>query len=200
MDQLLFYFRNAALSLLRERRRAVFAIFTVVVGVAAIVGLQLTADVLESSLTSNVRTLLRGDLAVTKNRASPGFTTGELAAVQALEDEGLIDGFTVLGTTSDFADFAKFKLTVVGRTDKDAVTAFYSPLFLEYNVFPYYGEVSSGGQGLWELIQDEFDVVLTSNLANRHDINVDDQLKLSGVDELFTVRGILSSAALGRAA
>ena len=203
MDRLTFYFRNAALSLLRERRRAVFAVFTVAVGVAAIVGLQLTADVIESSLTSNVRTLLRGDLAVSKEggEASSGFTSEDLAAVRALEDEGLFESFTVRGTPgSDFADFAKFKLTVVGRTDNDAVTAFYAPTFLEHDVFPYYGEVRSKGQGLWELIQDEFDVVLTSNLANRHNINVDDQLKLSGVDQLFTVKGILSNAALGRAA
>ena len=59
MEQLGFYFRNAALSLLRERRRAIFAVFTVAVGVAAIVGLQLTADILESSLTTNVHALLR---------------------------------------------------------------------------------------------------------------------------------------------
>ena len=100
MERLTFYFKNAALSLLRERRRAIFAIFTVVVGVAAIVGLQLTADVLESSLTSNVRTLLRGDLAVTKEGGdtSSGFTNEELTAVQALEDEGLFDSFTVLGS------------------------------------------------------------------------------------------------------
>ncbi len=66
MERLSFYLRNAINSLLRERRRAIFAVFTVAVGVAAIVGLQLTADVLESTLTTNVRTLLRGDLAVTK--------------------------------------------------------------------------------------------------------------------------------------
>ena len=55
--------RYAALSsFMRSRcasRRAIFAVFTVAVGVAAIVGLQLTADILESSLTTNVRALLR---------------------------------------------------------------------------------------------------------------------------------------------
>ncbi len=205
LDQLLFYFKNATLSLLRERRRALFAVFTVAVGVAAIVGLQITADILESSLTTNVRTLLRGDVAVRKAGASEvsvregvSFNREELEAVQALEDEGLIEDFTVRGTAFDL-DFAKFKLTVVGRTDSDAVMAFYAPLFLEKDVFPYYGEVRSQGRGLWELIQDEFDVVVTRNLANRHGIDVDDQLKLSGVDQLFTVRGILSGAALGRA-
>ena len=201
MERLGFYFRNAMLSLLRERRRAIFAVFTVVVGVAAIVGLQLTADVLERSLTNNVRTLLLGDLAVSKPGfdQSAAFESQELDEIRALQDEGLIDGFTVLATPSDFADFAKFKLTVAGRTDSDAVTAFYAPLFLEKDVFPYYGEVRSQGRGLWELIQDDFDVVVTRNLANRHDIDVGDKLKLSGVDELFTVRGLLSGAALGRA-
>ena len=201
MDRFLFYFRNAALSLLRERRRAIFAVFTVVVGVAAIVGLQLTADILEESLTNNVRALLLGDIAVSKSGLveNAGFESQELEEVRALQDEGLVDGFTVRGTTSDFADFAKFKLTVTGRSDSDAIVAFYSPLFLEQDVFPYYGEVGSEGRGLWELIQDEFDIAVTRNLANRHDIDVGDELKLSGVDELFTVRGILSGAALGRA-
>ena len=37
MERLSVYFKNAALSLLRERRRAIFAVFPVVVGVAAIV-------------------------------------------------------------------------------------------------------------------------------------------------------------------
>jgi ABC-type antimicrobial peptide transport system permease subunit len=196
VDRLRFYFRNATLSLLRERRRAVFAVFTVVVGVAAIVGLQLTADILEHSLTTNVRALLRGDLAVTKTGAP--FESQELEAVEALRDDALIDGFTVGGTVSDFTEFAKFKLSVVGRTDKDAVLSFYDPLFLERDVYPYYGEVRSGGQGLWDLIQDEFDVVVTRNLANRHDINVNDQLKLGDVEQLFTVKGILSNDALGR--
>ncbi len=136
MERVGFYFRNAMLSLLRERRRAIFAIFTVVVGVAAIVGLQLTADVLESSLTNNVRTLLLGDLAVSKSGfdQSAAFDERELEAVSALQDEGLIDGFTVQGTPSDFADFAKFKLTVQGRTDSDAIVTFYTPSFLEQAV------------------------------------------------------------------
>ena len=189
MERLAFYFKNAALSLLRERRRAIFAIFTVVVGVAAIVGLQLTADILESSLTSNVRTLLRGDLAVSKgSEAGGGFARGEIAAVQALEDEGLIEGFTVRGTPSDFVDFTKFKLTVVGRTDKDAVTAFYAPTFLELDVFPYYGEVSSKGQGLWDMIQDEFDVdELEIQTVGRDEYLMDARVSIDQLDELLGI-------------
>ena len=75
---------------MRERRRAIFAVFTVVVGVAAIVGLQLTADILERSLTTSVRTLMRGDIAITKgglDRAG-AFAEGELGGIQALLDEG----------------------------------------------------------------------------------------------------------------
>jgi ABC-type antimicrobial peptide transport system permease subunit len=199
LERLSFYLRNAVNSLLRERRRAIFAVFTVAVGVAAIVGLQLTADVLESTLTTNVRTLLRGDLTVTRtSEQGSSFERTELTAVEQLEEEGLIDGFTTAGSPSDFADFFKFTLSVAGRTDNDAIFDFWSPLFLEKDVYPYYGEVRSGGKGLWELIEDDFDVVVTRNLANRHDINVNDQLKLGDVATLFTVKGILTGSALGR--
>ncbi len=83
MERLSFYLRNAINSPLRERRWAIFAVFTVAVGVAAIVGLQLTADVLESTLTTNVRILLRGDLAVTKTaETGSSFERKEVEAVQ----------------------------------------------------------------------------------------------------------------------
>jgi len=128
LERLSFYLKNAINSLLRERRRAIFAVFTVTVGVAAIVGLQLTADVLENTLTSNVRTLLRGDLVVTKtSELGSSFEPQEMEAVQQLEDEGLIDGFTTAGTPSDFADFLKFNLSVAGRTDNDAIIDFSGP-------------------------------------------------------------------------
>ena len=199
MERLSFYLKNALNSLLRERRRAIFAVFTVAVGVAAIVGLQLTADVLESTLTTNVRTLLRGDLTVTKTSVEgSSFERTEVEAVEQLEEEGLIDGFTTAGTPSDFADFFKFTLSVAGRTDNDAIFNFWSPLFLEKDVYPYYGEVQAGGKDLWELIEDDFDVVITRNLANRQDVNLNDQLKLGDLDTLFTVKGILSGSALGR--
>jgi ABC-type antimicrobial peptide transport system permease subunit len=199
MERLSFYLKNAINSLLRERRRAIFAVFTVAVGVAAIVGLQLTADVLESTLTTNVRTLLRGDLAVTKtSEQGSSFERTELEGVEQLEEEGLIDGFTTAGSPSDFADFVEFTLSVAGRTDNDAIFDFWSPLFLEKDVYPYYGEVEAEGKDLWELIEGDFDVVITQNLANRHDISVNDQLKLDDVATLFTVKGILSGSALGR--
>jgi putative ABC transport system permease protein len=173
----------------------------VVVGVAAIVGLQLTADILERSLTTSVRSFLRGDVSAGKGEPQEGggaFTASELAQVQALVDEGLIDGFTTRGTPSSFADYTKFKTSILGRSDKDATLSLFTPVFFERDVFPYYGVVQADGQGLWDMIQDDFDVVVTSTLANRHDINVSDQLKLSGIDQPFNVKGILPGSALGR--
>ena len=89
--------------------------FTVVVGVAAIVGLQLTADTPERSPTTSVRTLLGGDIAVTKsgNEEAGACTEGELAGIQARLDEGVIDGYTVRGNPSDLADFAKFETSIL---------------------------------------------------------------------------------------
>ena len=185
-----------------QSRRAIFAVFTVVVGVAAIVGLQLTADILESSLTTSVRTFIRGDVGAAKGEPEEQpnpFTDSELAEVQALVDEGLIGGFTTRGMPSTFGDYTKFKASVVGRTDKDATLNLFTPVFFERDVFPYYGVVrDKDGRDLWEMLQDDFDVAVTRNLANRHDINVSDSLKLSGIDQPFTVQGILPGSALGR--
>ncbi len=201
-----FYLRNAVLSLLRNRQRAMFAIGSVAVGVAAIVGLQLTADVLEDKLTTNVRELLRGDV-VTEGVPPLGLGGGEgesfWATIQELQDEGLIDGFTRRTfIREDSRSFlANFKVVVQGRTDKDAVVNFYNPIFLETDVYPYYGRVQSekpAGRDLGDLVQDPYDVVVTSTLANRHDINVDDEIKLGDIQDLFTVRGIMSDAEFSR--
>ena len=93
---------------------------------------------------------------------------------------------------------AKLNTSVVGRAEKDAVISFFTPVFFERDVFPYYGDVSADGRDLWELVQGDYDVLVTRNLANRHDIDVGNGLKLSGIDRPFTVKGILSPDALGR--
>ena len=132
-----------------------------------------------------MRSLLRGDIAVAKTgpEQAGAFTASDLAGIQALLDEGAIDGYTIRGSPSDFADFTKFKTSVVGRTDINAVFSIFTPVFFERNVFPYYGEVSANGRDLWELMQADFDVVVTRNLANRHNIDVGDGLKLSDIDQ-----------------
>ncbi len=198
LGRLSFYLRNAIVSLFRSRQRAMFAIGSVAVGVAAIVALQLTADVIEHKLTTNVREVLRGDLVSEGLGGDRG-----VASVQALQDEGLIDGFTTsLSIHEDTRDFlAHFKAVLQGRTDKNAVVNQYMPIFLEKDVYPYYGRVRAdkpAGRDLWYLVQDPYDVVVTSTVANRHNINVDDQFKLGQIQELFTVRGILSDAELSR--
>ena len=104
-----------------------FAVSSVAVGVAAIVGLQLTADVLEHKATTNVRDFLRGDVVTTQGVPPPGPGGGEgesfWATMQELQDEGLIDGFTrrtfMREDSRSFLDH--FKVVVQGRIDKDAV-------------------------------------------------------------------------------
>ncbi|MGH7704490.1 MAG: hypothetical protein ACRENY_01340, partial [Candidatus Dormibacteria bacterium] len=59
-----FYFRYATRSLRRGGSRTVLAGFCVVVGVMAIVGLQLAGAMVSASLTANVRSANGGDVSV----------------------------------------------------------------------------------------------------------------------------------------
>ena len=65
MKRYLFYTRYAMRSFRRSGARAVFAIFCVAAGVAAIVALQLVSANLWASITGDAQKITRGDIAVT---------------------------------------------------------------------------------------------------------------------------------------
>ena len=54
-DRLLFYLKHALRSLQRERRRSLFAIFAIAVGVAAIVSLQSLGLSIRDSVTEDIQ-------------------------------------------------------------------------------------------------------------------------------------------------
>lgn len=83
-------------SLRRGGQRTLLAVFCIGVGVMAVVALRLAGDMVATSLTSNVRELLGGDVAV-QSTALP-LTKDELSTVGDLQRQGLVDGYVALGT------------------------------------------------------------------------------------------------------
>lgn len=83
-------------SLRRGGQRTVLAVFCIAVGVMAVVSLRLAGDMVRSSLTSNVRDVLGGDVVV-QSTAIP-LTRDGLALVAGLERRGLVTGSVALGT------------------------------------------------------------------------------------------------------
>lgn len=82
-------------SLRRGGQRTVLAIFCVAVGVMAVVSLRLAGDMVGSSLTSNVRDVLGGDVSV-QSTALPLDRAG-LAPLDDLQRRGLIVRYAALG-------------------------------------------------------------------------------------------------------
>ncbi|MGH7642113.1 MAG: ABC transporter permease [Candidatus Dormibacteria bacterium] len=88
------YFRYATRSLRRGGNRTVLAGFCVGVGVMAIVGLQLAAAMVTTSLTANVRTANGGDVSVVS--VAVPFPASQLSIFGKLRREGRITGYTAV--------------------------------------------------------------------------------------------------------
>ena len=88
------YFNYPVRSLLRGGQRTILAIFCVAVGVMAVVSLQLVGYMLQNSLTSNVRDLNGGDIAVTSSGVP--LKSSDLAFFQQLQRAGTITGYTAI--------------------------------------------------------------------------------------------------------
>ena len=94
------YLRYTTRSLRRGGRRTVLGAFCVGVGVMAIVGLQLAAAMVSSSLTANVRQANGGDVSVVST-AVP-LPASELPVLAQLKRTGQITRYTaVLGNAFD---------------------------------------------------------------------------------------------------
>ncbi|HUY09427.1 MAG TPA: FtsX-like permease family protein [Candidatus Dormibacteraeota bacterium] len=89
-----FYFRYGTRSLRRGGNRTVLAGFCVGVGVMAIVGLQLAAAMVTTSLTANVRSANGGDISVVS--VAVPFPASQLNLFKKLRHEGRITGYTAV--------------------------------------------------------------------------------------------------------
>lgn len=88
------YFSYPIRALLRGGQRTILAIFCVAVGVMAVVALQLVGNMLQSSLTTNVRDLNGGDISVTSSGVP--LTSSDLAFFAQLKSAGTITSYTAV--------------------------------------------------------------------------------------------------------
>jgi predicted lysophospholipase L1 biosynthesis ABC-type transport system permease subunit len=86
------YLSYTTRSLTRGGSRTILALFCVAVGVMAIVALQLVGLMANAALTSNVREINGGDIAVSPNTG--GFTQNDLQYFASLKSQGKIVDFT----------------------------------------------------------------------------------------------------------
>ncbi len=128
--KLKMYFSYTTRSLLRGGSRTILALFCVAVGVMAIVALQLVGLMANAALTSNVREINGGDIAVSPNTG--GFTANDLNYFATLKAQGKITDFTAYNDTNA-TDFTKDSRSVplglrTVNTSASAVTGAVFPL------------------------------------------------------------------------
>jgi predicted lysophospholipase L1 biosynthesis ABC-type transport system permease subunit len=89
-----FYARYAFRSFRRSGARAVFAVFCVAAGVAAVVALQLVSANLKAAITGNAQQQTRGDVAIT---APPrGMPLADYRSIQSLAHRHAFLAYTPL--------------------------------------------------------------------------------------------------------
>jgi predicted lysophospholipase L1 biosynthesis ABC-type transport system permease subunit len=88
--KLALYWSYATRSLRREGQRTILAICCVAIGVLAVVALQLVGNMVNTSLTGNIRALNGGDIDLSSPRISPD----QLAYFDQLRAQGAITSYT----------------------------------------------------------------------------------------------------------
>ncbi|GCE21936.1 ABC transporter permease [Dictyobacter kobayashii] len=114
------YFNYTSRSLLRGGQRTILAIFCVAVGVLAVVALQLAGFMLQSSLTSDMRSSNGGDISL--NAQSAPLTQQDLTFFDQLKSAGTIHNYTaVIGVTGGLkaatSPLQSFSVEVVDPND-----------------------------------------------------------------------------------
>ncbi len=185
------YWRYATRSLLRGGQRSLFAIFCVAVGVMVIVALQLVGIMVNAALTTNIRALNGGDLAV--HSESADITTAQLDYFRQLQAQGTITAYSPVAV-DDAATQTDTGLQRVGFFAVDPTT------------FPLAGSmpvIAPSGGSTTTLLRGG-GVVATDSLMQRLRLHIGDTLSLtteSGRSGSVTIVGEIATTGVisGRA-
>jgi predicted lysophospholipase L1 biosynthesis ABC-type transport system permease subunit len=159
------YWRYATRSLLRGGQHSLFAIFCVAVGVMVIVALQLVGVMVNTALTSNIRALNGGDLAV---HTEASISEGQLGYFAQLQRQGAITAYS----PASIADSTTFAAGGAQRVSFWAVDPATFPLSGGLPV------ITPGGASIGSLLQGQ-GAVATTSLAQRLHLHVGDTLTLT---------------------
>ncbi|MAS35086.1 MAG: hypothetical protein CL610_13835 [Anaerolineaceae bacterium] len=197
----MFYVQYAARNLWRNRRWSTFAIFSIAAGVATIVALRSLGLAIGDSLTSNLRASNHGDITISADSGGgfgfnflgeegedSGFSDDELAALdQWVTERG--------GEMT-----AYFKTSGVQVAAPGTVTAgrpqFTTAIFIDPSTYPPSHTIDlldPPGAPLATAFEGTYEVVISKNLADTNGIAVGDRVRVSGTEDEFLVKGIVST-------
>ncbi len=171
MNRLSLYFRYAYRSFRRAGVRSMFAVFSIAVGVAAIVALQTVGANVDASLTGNAQHLNQGDVNV--QASGGGFTPSQYALFGRLKRQGKLLDYTPLVAVDGMG-------RAVGGDA--AIASLQSVQAVDPAKFPFYGRINADsprGQGVSTLLRSNHDALISEATAASLHLHVGNSIAVS---------------------
>jgi putative ABC transport system permease protein len=190
MKRYLFYTRYAMQSFRRSGARAVFAVFCVAAGVAAIVALQLVSANLRASITGDAQKITRGDIAVTA--PTSGMSVQDYNRFATLKQQGAIVDYTPLVDS-----LIKIR-PVTGDT---TIVEYGAVNGVDPYKYPFYDRITAdqpAGKPLSRLLSDYRNILVNQTIYDKLKLHIGSVVEVSIRSHVFiyTVAGVVPNSAV----
>ena len=206
-----FFIKHSISNLLRNRQRTLFVLFCIAAGVAAIVSLRTLGLMIETALTDNLQSDLRGDMSI-------GAVSEERSEIRErpIDPDLIVDGgdfqpttFSELGLQliTEWGEARDFVVSP-GRREVAPVRARRAEnpegaetiqlIFIDTATYPFYFDLQltdPPGAKPGDVFQNELDIVITEKLGAALEVGIGDAIRLSGSRDPFTVVGFVADSA-----
>ncbi len=197
IQRLRFYVMYALRNIRRGGRWTSLAVLCITVGVATVVALRSLGLAVGDTLTNNVRIEIKGDLLIRNDSIFGGFGDNDPNAFSPAELETLLAWAEGAGAqTTAYMSGRNMQLTPLDARQFGR-PSFIGSNFIDPQTYPPTHTIHAldpPDAPLATLFTGGNDVVISDNLASSSDIAVGDSVRVSGTEEVFTVRGIVSVA------
>ncbi|MDE2747572.1 MAG: ABC transporter permease [Chloroflexota bacterium] len=195
--RLRFYLTYALRNIRRGGRWITLAVLCISAGVATVVALRSLGLAVGDTLTNNARIEIKGDLLIRNDSIFGGFGSNDPRAFSPDELAALLAWADAKGArTTAYMSGRNMQITKVGG-EGFGRPSFIGSSFINPQTYPPTHTILAldpPGRPLADLFSEGNEVVISDNLAAQGDIAVGDQVRVSGSEELYTVRGIVSVA------
>ena len=197
IQRLRFYVMYALRNIRRGGRWTSLAVLCITAGVATVVALRSLGLAVGDTLTNNVRIEIKGDLLIRNDSIFGGFGDNDPNAFSPAELETLLAWAEGAGAqTTAYMSGRNMQLTPLDASQFGR-PSFIGSNFIDPQTYPPTHTIRAldpPDAPLATLFTGGNDVVISDNLASSSDISVGDSVRVSGTEEVFTVRGIVSVA------
>lgn len=197
IQRLRFYVMYALRNIRRGGRWTSLAVLCITVGVATVVALRSLGLAVGDTLTNNVRIEIKGDLLIRNDSIFGGFGDNDPNAFSPAELETLLAWAEGAGAqTTAYMSGRNMQLTPLDARQFGR-PSFIGSNFIDPQTYPPTHTIHAldpPDAPLATLFTGGNDVVISDNLAQQGGISLGDSVRVSGTQEAYTVRGIVSVA------